>query len=131
MSRTVRTRYLPLYPTTAPGTTAAAPLVTTVVTTPVQLLTVELRIPSGHAGLTGWRLAQSGQTIVPWAQPEQWIIGDDQVLHFTVDIEIGSGLTVATYNTDIYPHTFYCLFETTDLPDPQAATFRPLDIAAG
>jgi hypothetical protein len=81
-------------PATAP-TTTAAPIETS------WLWTVNIRIPPGHAGLTGIALVDSGQFILPYSVlTPAWLIGDDDDLFFPYGQQVGSNVTFLTYNTD-------------------------------
>lgn len=79
---------------------------------------VELRIPPGHFGLTGWSLQVNGVGLIPWQQPGEFIIGDDDHLALAIDIELDTGLTIVTYNQDtLYPHTHYARFIYTPISE--------------
>lgn len=70
---------------------------------------VYIRIPSGHAGLTGIRLLQGLHQISPTSGSEWWS-GDDMAIDYAEFVEVeGSAfeLKVEAYNTDdTYAHTF-------------------------
>ena len=93
-------------PESSSGTPASAPNATDVPIGTAWLWEVNVRIPPGHAGLTGIAMVDSNQFIVPYALAGQaWLIGDDDNLTFDVAQEIGSNVTLLTYNTDtVYDH---------------------------
>jgi hypothetical protein len=103
------------------GTAIASP-----VTVPFPLETnlladIEILIPSGHAGLTGIRIQRGDVIVLPWGQGS-WLIGSDYVRTFPVDENINANaLTVAAYNTDIFPHSFYLRARISDAPAAPAA----------
>lgn len=101
--------FFPLTVTTTAGTTKAAPTKTNVVVPPCVLTLVDLLIPPGHAGQTGFQLVQSGQVILPFAgaATDQWIIGNDVHELFDMDYPVGSGLVIQTFNTGKFNHSHY------------------------
>lgn len=107
---TVYKRYVPLTVTVPALTAIAAPTSVDPALGDVWLYGVELRIPTGHAGLTGIALTFNGVSLVPWAANVSYIVGDDERLDFDVNLETSSGLQVVTYNTDVLSHSFYLRF---------------------
>ena len=130
MAGAITERYIVANILTPAGTTAAAPQSTAIDLGDVMLLTARLHIPSGHCGLTGWRIDFSGVTILPYSNPSAWLIGDNDRELFQVDYEVGNTLKIVTYNTDIYDHTHYCTFKVTELPAQVSVGFTPLSIVA-
>lgn len=120
--RQLAAQYAPANVTTPPGTTAAAPQTTPVFIGDVQLVTVQLRIPPGHSGLTGISVQLASQSLLPWGPAGSWVVGDDDLLQFDVGMEVDAGLTVVTYNTGKYPHTHYLRFVWQPLDQPAAPT---------
>lgn len=107
-------RYVPLIVTVPAGTAKAAPQSTAAPVSNVVLNRVELRIPPGHGGLTGFSLQWNGVSIVPFASPAQFIVGDDDDLTFDINEQIGGGLVVVAFNTDaVLPHSFHLRFDVT------------------
>lgn len=78
-----------------------------------------IRIPPGHAGVTGIALQDSGQFILPFANPgPAWLIGDDDDLTFPYLKELGSSVQVAYYNTStLYTHGWQLRFVYTPMTD--------------
>lgn len=70
---------------------------------------VYVRIPSGHAGLSGVRLLQGLHQVSPTSGSEWWT-GDDMAVDYDEHIEVGGNapeLTIEAYNLDdTYAHTF-------------------------
>jgi hypothetical protein len=92
---------------------------------------VEIVIPSGHRGLTGIAIANSGGQLVPYAQEPTFLIGDDDRLEYDIGVEVDTGFQVCVYNTDVYPHNFYLRFA--GLPMAlynQSASSAPVPILA-
>ena len=81
-------------------TTTAVPIAT------VQLWRMEVRIPAGHQGLTGIALIDSGVFVIPYsAGAMSWLTGDNDLLEYPYDKELGANVQLATYNTDtVYNH---------------------------
>jgi hypothetical protein len=100
---------------TPSGTAVTAPLTTQVPLENAILVDVEVFIPPGHAGLTGIHIRQSAQQVIPFGSLA-WIIADNYNRIFPVNTEIGSrSISVRTYNTDVFDHTFYVRFHIQDL----------------
>lgn len=100
------------------GTLAATPQLTQWPLENNTLDQVEIVIPSGHVGLTGVRVLQASQQIVPWGN-SGFISSNDEKLIIPLSTEIGaSAISVQTYNTDVYPHTFYLRATVRDIPIP-------------
>lgn len=110
-------RYYPLSPEVAGQGTIGNPSSFAAITENAWLVDVEIIIPSGHVGLTGIRVMQSGQQIIPWGNLS-WITGDNYQRVFAVNTEIGArSLSVQAYNTDFFAHTFHVRFHLRDLDD--------------
>lgn len=123
------TRYIAIVDTTTPPATPdTTPLQTAVSLGDVVINQIHLRIPPGHAGLTGWQLQLSGNTFIPWGQSDGWIIGNDEYADFVINEENTTGLLIVTYNTGIYPHTHYVKIDYTPIAvaTPQAPIVQAL-----
>jgi hypothetical protein len=88
------------------NTASSSPTVTDVPVNTCQLWRVEVRIPPGHQGLTGLALVDSGVVIVPYESSSQpWLIGDDDLLTYPYDKQLGANVVIWTYNVDdTYSH---------------------------
>jgi hypothetical protein len=94
-------------PSCTHGTAATAPTSTATGLSLVWLHTVEIRIPPGHAGFTGIAMVDSGQYVLPYAPtPPAWLIGDDDLLEYEYEQEIGKNVVFLTYNTGTFTHTW-------------------------
>lgn len=93
-------------PSSPLGTPATSPTVTTVGIQTAYVWRVEVRIPPGHAGVTGIALVDSGSFLVPYANPgPAWLIGDDDLLEYPLGKETGVNLALWSYNTSTtYDH---------------------------
>lgn len=110
-------RYYQSVPSVPGETAESAPFALAIPLENAVLVDIEVVIPSGHRGLTGIRVLQSRQQILPWANLS-WITGDAYSRVFAVDAEIGkNSLSVEAFNTDIFAHTFQLRFHLRDLPD--------------
>lgn len=128
--RVLKTRYIDATVTTPVGTAIAAPQKVTIALGIVMLLAVRLTIPTGHHGLTGWRMDLANVTVVPYGGLTQWVIGDGEILDFTFESEVGLGLQVVTYNLGQYPHVHVARCKVQDLPDPTAGNAGTTPIVA-
>src|ERR1700691_363449 len=83
-----------------------------------QLKSVEVTIPDGHCGLTGFRMLQAQQQIFPWGN-SSYIVANNENIPWAFEDEMTStGIVLQGYNTDIFPHTFYAKAVITNLPEP-------------
>jgi hypothetical protein len=97
------------------GTDPIAPQTTTVVLENAFLVDVEILIPPGHAGLTGIRIRQSVQQVIPWGNLD-WISSDNYERIFPFNSEIGArSMSIQAYNTDVFAHSFQVRFHIRDL----------------
>lgn len=98
---------------TIPAGTAKAAPATTALQLPVRSVNhIEVLVPAGVNGVVGFRLASSGQQIVP-VNSGSWVIASGEVLAWTFAQLIESGAwQLVGYNTGRYAHTlhvrFYC-----------------------
>jgi hypothetical protein len=83
-----------------------------------QLEAVDLTIPPGHLGMTGFSLRLASVTILPYSNPGQFIVGDNLQETFLIGVEIDTGVRVVTYNTGQFLHAFYLRFRIRLNPIP-------------
>lgn len=118
---------------TVPAGTPAGNPVTLVVRMPAGTLRkVTLVVPSGHSGLTGFQLRWGGTPVVPYAGAG-WIVADNYTDSWQLDQEQQPGsIALAGYNTDIWPHTFYCrmLWEPAAAPPAVTVVTAPGGLSA-
>lgn len=86
---------------------------------------VEVRIPSGHLGFTGFALDNADVRLVPWDNRNEWLIGDDDLLKYDIGAQASATMTMRGYNTGAFPHTFYLRFQVSDIA-PASARSRTL-----
>lgn len=113
------------------GTTAASPASVAVDLSTTVLREVQLLIPPGHAGVTGLAIEYSGARLLPWDQPNSWIIGDDLNLTFELVFPVSTPLRVKGFNLGVYDHTFHLRIKRDDLGDrvPTSAPVTLVPIA--
>lgn len=116
-----RQRVRTLIVTTPANTAAAAPQSTTWNLGTGVLERLEVVIPDGHAGLTGFRLLWGGRVVMPYEGGE-WITGNSDKLTVELGLWTGAGrITVDTYNTDdTFAHGHHLRAFLTEL-EPSAA----------
>ena len=97
-------------PTASAGTPASAPHPTPVAIPPFSWLwRVEVRIPAGHQGVTGLALVDAGQYVLPYSVGgPAWLIGDNDLLEYPYDAEVGANVTFLAYNTGAFDHAWQC-----------------------
>jgi hypothetical protein len=111
----VSTRMYPTVFTVPAGTAIATPVKLPVVLEDNLLDNVDIVIPDGHAGLTGLAILWSGAPFFPFTE-NSYLIGNNEKVPFPYGGEIAAnGFTLAGYNTDIYPHSFYLRWQISDL----------------
>lgn len=88
-------------PTCSANTAVASYTTTAVPINTCYLWRAEFRVPPGHQGLTGIALVDSGAFVIPYAPTgAAWLIGDDDLLEYPYDKQLGNNVELATYNTD-------------------------------
>ncbi len=107
---TVAQRFTPLSVTTPAGTPKASPQTTPLNLGDVRLDRIFWRIPPGPSALCGIAITQAGTNIWPWGVIGTYLVGDDEYDDVPIGAEISAGISIVTYNTDIYPHTWYLKF---------------------
>jgi hypothetical protein len=123
-------RYYPVDVTPPLGFNQFNPIEVDVVTENAFLVDVEILIPRGHKGLTGIRIMQSGQQIIPWSNL-YWLEADGYNRVFEVNSEIGANsLSIRAYNMDVFDHTFQVRFHIRDLFTGTGAEESALSSAA-
>ena len=92
---------------TPPGTAQATPQVVVADLPHGILEAIDLTIPPGHLGFTGFSLRLAGVTILPYSNPGAFIVADNLQETFVLGVEVDTGVRVVTYNTGLYSHAFY------------------------
>lgn len=93
--------------TTALGTAQASPQSDSWNLGPVIVEELQVMIPRGHSGLTGIHVDYQGVALVPFATPATFLVASDETITVPIGLEVGAALTVVTYNTDTFAHSFY------------------------
>ena len=116
--------------TTPASTTEASPLETAFALPQGTLVTVEVVIPAGHAGLTGIAIDYSGEHIFPWGRGT-FLSGDDEVVSMESGHELGgSAITIRTFNADdTFAHDHLIRFVVTDPAGEPRARVAALALA--
>lgn len=105
---TAATVELYTFDVTIPAGTAQAAPQTTAMTIPVRTVNrIEVLAPDGLNGVVGFRLASSGQQIVP-VNVGAWVIASGETLEWIFSNLIESGAwQLIGYNTGAYDHTLH------------------------
>lgn len=83
---------------------------------------LEVRIPSGHLGFTGFALDNADVRIVPWDNRNEWLIGDNDLLHYDLGVQASRSMVMRGYNLGSFEHTFYLRFQVSDPAPPPSST---------
>lgn len=126
--RTVDPRYLPFSMAVPANTLSTAPQSLTHTLGDLVIMSLQLTIPTGHSGLTGFQMRTAGETIIPWGRPTDWIIADGVVFEFELDFQAAASFTTRAYNEDsVYAHTFYGRWKVRSLDVPSSShSSRPI-----
>jgi hypothetical protein len=71
------------------------------------LADIELIVPAGHCGFTGFAITYQGTQVFPFAGAAWHIADNDKFVIPWNDEIMAGGLVLHGYNTDIFDHTFY------------------------
>lgn len=93
--------------TTPANTAKASPQTTTWTKVVGNLNSIELVVPTGHAGNTGISIQANGVNYLPWGNATLWLVADNLQRVFPMQFVWYYDLKVLTYNTDLFPHTHY------------------------
>jgi len=100
------------------NTPIAVPLSVPWVMEEAHLEYIDITIPDGPSGLSGFRVLWAQQQIIPWGNHSYLTPNDEKIrVNMNVDITI-SGLVLQAYNLTIWDHTFYFRGTITDLKLP-------------
>jgi hypothetical protein len=102
------------------GTTEASPLITDIPLPDAVVHQFRVRMPPGPCGNLYWAFYNADSQIMPYSVTESWVSGDDEIWEFIYEQEIGSQLTLWTYNTGTYDHEL--LYQITYTPVAAATT---------
>lgn len=97
-------------------TLQTSPLFTPVSLGQVTLEALELTIPTGHVGLTGFAVRIEDRTLVPWADTEDWIRGNGETHSWNIDFDVRQPVIVATFNEDLFDHAHYVRWIVSETP---------------
>lgn len=126
--RVVDPRYLPFSMAVPANTLSTAPQSLTHALGDLVIMSLQLTIPTGHSGLTGFQMRLVGETVIPWGAPTDWVIADGVVFEFELGVEASRQLVTRAYNEDsVYPHTFYGRWKVRSLDVPSSSHLaRPI-----
>lgn len=71
------------------------------------LESLSVLFPLGHAGLTGLRVNYNGVAVLPWNQPTQFVVGDNERLTFEMGLYVSAPLSIVSVNNDNVAHSLY------------------------
>lgn len=114
--------------TVTAGTVKAAPSSTVWKLEDAFITTVTIIVPDGHSGLTGIRLLRSFQQVIPYGN-DDWIVANNDEIVIPYNGEItASGLSIQTYNTDVFDHSFNLRCVITDSLPGSGSIVSPIPI---
>lgn len=82
---------------------------------------VEIVYPFGVAALAGVAITRQGTWIVPWQQPNAYIMDDDDKLKIDVDYETSGLIRIQGINSDVNDHTFRVRISTINVTSTDTA----------
>lgn len=98
------------------NTLQSAPQVTKWITEDNLVNSIELTVPPGHNGLTGIRIMKGDVQLLPYSA-NSFIVANDYTKEFLVNDYVPTAdVSIQTYNTGGYPHTFYLRATLSDYP---------------
>jgi hypothetical protein len=108
------TRIYSIQVTVPAGTLQSAPQVTPWKTEDNLINLIELEVPPGHNGLTGIRVMKGDVPLLPY-NTNAFIVANAYVNSWTVNDYLPTGdITIQTFNTGAYAHTFYLRMTVSD-----------------
>lgn len=90
---------------------------------------IDVRVPPGPSGLMGFRVAHSGQAVLPFTGERWFVMDDDKAEWHLESFPTGDAWELWAYNTDIYPHDVHIWFYVTELGRTIAPIITPVAIA--
>lgn len=114
--------------TTPAGTAITAPLTTATTFDPGEVEALEILVPPGNAGLSGFQVRHSNAGVFP-REDSKWIIASGEVIKWLVqDAPTAGRWQFRTYNTDANDHSLYVRFLVRENDATPALPMPPLDI---
>lgn len=114
--------------TCPPGTLQSAPIVVDTLFDIGQVDRVEILVPPGHSGLTGFQLRHSGAGVFP-REDNKFVTADSEIIKWDVDDVPTSGRwALRVFNADIYPHSWYVRYLVREIGVQAPISRPPLDI---
>lgn len=104
---------------TIPAATPIAAPVTTPMVIPARIVTsIEVDVPAGHNGNTGFQITTGGQLIIPPSAVGGFIVGSGRMFTWALGNFIETGAWAFTaYNLGNFSHKFYITILASLLPD--------------
>lgn len=125
------TRIEPFEVVTPAGTSESSYLVTALPFQDGRVDKVEILIPPGPSGLMGFKLAHSGQSVIPLSG-STWNIADNVKFDWPLTaFPSGNAWELWTYNDDVYDHAVYLWFHVMELGLDSFTVPIPLLISPG
>lgn len=110
------------------GTLSSAPLDTPLAFNDGIVERIEIVVPRGHAGFTGFAIRYAQQQVIPY-RSGQFVITDNETISWpTEDYPTGNQWVFRAYNEDVFPHSFHLrllIMETARQGNP-GATIVPI-----
>lgn len=89
---------------------------------------LEVRVPPGPSGTVGFRIAHSGQSVIPYTG-SVWVIADNELLDWDMDnYPIGSAWELWAYNIGVYDHTLHLRFHVSEIGNTSISPDVPIPI---
>ncbi len=118
-----------LFQVTCPaGRSSTVPLSSTWAMEDGWLSTITVIIPDGHSGFTGIRFKRAGTLFWPYSGAAWVIANNDEIVVPYNDTMTITGITIETYNTDVFDHTFYMRAVLSDQGPGQSQSPTPITL---
>lgn len=89
---------------------------------------LEIHVPPGPSGLVGFRVAHSGQSVIPYTGV-RWFVVDNAHLDWDLDnYPTGDFWELWAYNTDVYEHSLEVWFHVTEISVSAPVQNTPIPI---
>jgi hypothetical protein len=95
---------------------------------PVYVNAVRVKIPSGHAGFTGFAMFDQGTQLIPYNAGD-FIVADDEIITFDCQVDDINTLTFKGFNLDVFGHTFYLTIDYSQTAPQLVQTVQTIPIS--